>query len=110
MSTSRRYVDNDNIEHQEYESANYQRDVTAARNQEAKTCLKCSHFKVCTIFRNVSPMMEQMFGMLKEEDKPFKAEQIAWLCKWYERKREPQIRTATEENLQKYDFGPDNIG
>lgn len=85
--TTTRYVDNENIEHTEFESEAYRIDMAAAlqENQQPKSCLKCSHFRVCTIFRNVSPMMEQMYGMLKEDDQPFKADQIAWLCKWYER-------------------------
>lgn len=96
---NRTYVDSDNIEHTEFESTEYQRDVAAARNQEAKTCLKCSHFKVCTIARNIMPMMEQMFGTLKEKDQPFKAEQIAWLCKWYELKREEENNAEARSSL-----------
>lgn len=88
--TSNRFVDRDNIEHIEYESEAYQRDseLAAAERQQPKSCLKCTHFKVCTIARNITPLMSQMFGMLREEDQPFQADQIAWLCRWYERSKE----------------------
>lgn len=78
---------NSNNYESEYESINHRRDLEMAREQRlmpAPSCLKCAHFKVCVIARNVFPMMDQMFAMLKDNDKPFKAEEIAKLCKWYE--------------------------
>lgn len=99
--SSNRFVDKDNIEHTEYESEAYQRDMALAlaEKQQPKSCLKCSHFKVCTIFRNVHPMMEQMFGMLKEKDRPFNADQIAWLCKYYELQREEENNAEAHSHI-----------
>ena len=90
--TSRGFVNQDGTEYTEFESEAYQRDaaLAAAERQQPKSCLKCSHFKVCSIARNIMPMMEQMYGMLEEKDRPFNADQIAWLCKWYELKKEPE--------------------
>jgi hypothetical protein len=90
--TTNRFTDRNGIEHTEFESDAHKIDLelAAAERQQPKSCLKCTHFKVCTIARNIMPMMEQLYGMLAEKDRPFSADQIAWLCKWYELKKEPE--------------------
>lgn len=76
----------------EYESRAHAIDLERARAekyQPSPSCLKCVHMRVCVIHRNIAPMMESLYGILKDEDKPFKAQDIAKLCKWYELKNDP---------------------
>lgn len=72
----------------EYEMKdNFRTDMEEALREKygpAPTCLKCIHMKTCVIFRNVDPMMQSMFGMLVEKDRPFKGEELAKICKEYE--------------------------
>lgn len=70
-----------------YESRQFRKDREQAKEElysPSPSCLKCVHYKMCVIARNVTPMMEQMFGMLLEKDRPFKPEDIAKLCQWYD--------------------------
>jgi hypothetical protein len=74
-----------------YSSAAHERDYEKAMAEKlspSPSCLKCSHYKVCTIARNIGPMMDQFYGMLRPEDQPFSGHEIAKLCKWYEHKLE----------------------
>lgn len=76
----------------EYESRAHAKDLEKARTerlQPSPSCLKCVHMKVCVIHRNIAPMMESLYAVLKDEDKPFKAQDIAKICQWYELKDEP---------------------
>lgn len=78
---------------QEYESEAFKRDIALARDERlmpAPSCIKCTHFKMCKIAGNMFPMMESMFGMLLERDRPFKAEDVAKLCQWYDLKEEEE--------------------
>lgn len=83
-----------NTEYSEHESEGYRQDMNSALEEKyrpAPSCLKCIHMKTCVIFRNVQPMMESMFGMLKEKDRPFTGEDLAKICKEYEHRVEEEI-------------------
>ncbi len=45
-----------------------------------KTCLKCAHHDVCTIYRFASRFAGEEFP---KEDQPFKPEDMARICKLY---------------------------
>lgn len=84
--TERRTVE-DGIERIEYESDNYRGDIKRAEEERlrpAPSCLKCIHFKMCVITKNVYPMVGNLFGMLEKKDMPFQPDEIAKLCRWYE--------------------------
>ena len=70
-----------------YETARKWRDEDRMKEEmltPSPSCTKCIHMKMCKIAGNMFPMMDSMFGMLKDKDKPFKPEDIAKLCQWYE--------------------------
>jgi len=41
-------------------------------------CKSCVHLSVCALFRAIAPLLNQF-----EERKPFKAEELALICKEY---------------------------
>jgi hypothetical protein len=73
----------------EYETQEHRENLEKARAERLypqPSCLKCVHMKCCVIARNIGPMMDQMYGMLEEKDKPFKGDEIAKICNWYQMK------------------------
>lgn len=76
-----------------YSTANHEKDYEKAMEEKfspSPSCIKCNHYGVCVIARNVTPMMDSLFGMLEKKDQPFLADEIAKLCKWYEHKMEKE--------------------
>lgn len=84
--TTNRFVDRDNIEHTEFESDAYQRDLALAlaEKQQPRSCLKCSHFKTCFLYRNEAAMLEGSYHMLDKKDWPCQPEDRAWTCHYFE--------------------------
>lgn len=90
---SRTYVDDSGIEYTE--SEHYREDIALAKEERLRpspSCLKCSHMAICKIFGNVHPMIEQFFGALKDNEKPFKGEDLAKICKYYVNKEDEELR------------------
>jgi len=43
----------------------------------SKTCTKCAHIKVCSIFRAIAPLLQSW----KDGERPLEAEDLATVCK-----------------------------
>jgi hypothetical protein len=43
-----------------------------------RACNKCSHIKVCGVFKAIAPLMTSF-----DQDKPFEPEQLARICKYF---------------------------
>lgn len=47
-------------------------------NYFIKKCIRCAHLRVCTLFRAIAPLLEQW-----SEEKPFEAEDLAQICRYF---------------------------
>lgn len=96
--TTRRYLDENRIEHTEFESEDYRRDSALAEQERltpAPSCLKCSHFKVCFLYRNELGMLQSQYGGyggIKEKDWPNKPEDRAKICHYYINQEDEELR------------------
>jgi hypothetical protein len=68
--------------------------------QPSPSCLKCKHFLVCKIAANVFPMIEGMFPDVK----PFKADEIAKICQFYELIEFPEQHEASRDERNRMRF------
>lgn len=92
--TSTRRVE-DGIEYTEFESEDYKRDSALANEERlrpAPSCLKCSHFKVCFLYRNELGMLQSQYGGIKEKDWPNKPEDRAKICHYYINQEDEELR------------------
>ena len=93
----------DDIETNEYESQNFHQDrekMLEMKYGPALSCLKCSHFKTCFLYRNEVNMIQSQYGMLEKKDWPNLPEDRAKICKYYE--------YQTEQTEQDQEFQNEN--
>lgn len=70
----------------EYESEDHKHDMdlALADKQQPRSCLKCSHFKVCFLYLNEAAMLQSHYGTLDKKDWPCLPEHRAWTCTYFE--------------------------
>jgi hypothetical protein len=56
--------------------------VFSSINAPSPSCLKCSHFRVCQIFRTLHPFITQQY--LDSKDAPIRVKDLAKICNAYE--------------------------
>lgn len=67
-------------------------ETDAALVTEDSSCLDCSHFETCAIFKGIKPMMDDWHT----DEPPVDVERLAWHCAEYDPRDGEQAQMATE--------------